>query len=47
MNGFDTEEPLPYQLQLIASIEVQEFREREQFCGAILIAPNYAVTGQG
>ena len=47
MNGFDTEEPLPYQLQLVASIEVRNFGVRDQFCGAILIVPDYAVTGPG
>ena len=47
MNGFDTKEPLPYQLQLGALSEVQKFGVSNQFCGAILIAPDYAVTGQG
>ena len=47
MNGFDTTEPLPYQLQLVALIEVQKFGVSNQFCGAILITPEYAVSGQG
>ena len=47
VNGFDTTEPLPYQLQLVALIEVQKFGVSNQFCGAILITPEYAVSGQG
>ena len=45
MNGFDTEKPLPYQLQIIASEELEDFGLEGSYCGASLISPNYAVTG--
>ena len=47
VNGYDTGEPLPYQLQLVTLIELREFNVEEQYCGASLIAPDYAVSGQG
>ena len=45
VNGFDTEKPLPYQLQIVASEELEEFGLEGSYCGASLISPNYAVTG--
>ena len=47
VNGYDTEEPLPYQLQLVTLEELREFNVEESYCGASLIAPDYAVSGQG
>ena len=46
VNGFETKEPLPYQLQLVASEEefLEDYGIGEYYCGAVLIRPNYAVT---
>ena len=42
MNGFDTGQPLPYQLQLV--LEINEINWRFQFCGATLVSKKYATT---
>ena len=42
VNGFDTGQPLPYQLQLV--LEINEINWRFQFCGATLVSKKYATT---
>ena len=40
MYGFDTGQPLPYQLQLVLDIN----GEKSHFCGATLVSKKYATT---
>ena len=40
VNGFDTGQPLPYQLQLVHELDGR----KEHFCGATLVSKKYATT---
>ena len=40
MNGFDTGQPLPYQLQLVHELNGR----KTHFCGATLVSKKYATT---